>query len=33
MKETYTEVRGKSVICYETEHNKLRGERRTGRVM
>lgn len=33
MKETHDEVRNKSVICYQIEHNKLRGERRTGRVM
>lgn len=33
MKETQAEARDKSVNFYQTKHNKLRGERRTERVV
>lgn len=33
MKETHAEVRDESLIFCQTEHNKLGGERKTGRVM
>lgn len=33
MKETQAEVRDKSVICYQAEHNNVKGERKTERVV